>query len=62
VNKPDANGVTPLQMAAMEGHVHIARYLIEQGARVNSRSNKDVTPLHWAAENIRLDVVQLLLQ
>lgn len=61
-NRSDANGVTPLQMAAMEGYARIARCLIEQGAQVNSRDKDDATPLHWAAENLCPGMVELLLE
>jgi hypothetical protein len=62
VNKPDNNKVSPLHMAAMEGHVDIACYLINQGAVVKSTSRTYATPLHWAAEHVRAGMVSLLLQ
>ena len=30
---------TPLQWAACEGHVHIVRYLVEQGAEINNKES-----------------------
>ena len=62
VNKADANMVTPLQLAAINGNTDIAHYLIKEGARVNSRSIDGWTPLHWAAVNLHPNMVKLLLE
>lgn len=62
VNQPDSLGWTPLHMAAAKGHTLIARFLIDQGARLNSRDNDNMTPLHCAAGDLRTDVVELLLE
>jgi ankyrin repeat protein len=36
-------------------------YLMEAGAQVNSKDKDGWTPLHWAAWNGHLDIVQILL-
>ena len=46
INRQSYNGLTPLHLACMHGHEEIARYLIENGARVNVRDTSGMTPLH----------------
>ena len=38
------------------------KYLVEKGADVKAPNNDGRTPLHWAAEKGRLDVVKYLEQ
>ena len=54
----NANGETPLMMAALKGQTDVARRLIRQGAAVNKSG---WTPLHYAASGGHLPVMQLLL-
>lgn len=42
-------GLTPLHVACTHGHEDIARYLIENGARVNARNASGMTPLSLAS-------------
>jgi ankyrin repeat protein len=50
---------SPLMMAALKGHLDIARRLIARGADVNKTG---WTPLHYAATNGHLDIIRLLLE
>lgn len=52
---------TPLYRAAQNGHKHLVRCLIEEGANVSIRT-ADVTPLYIASQIGHADCVQLLLQ
>ncbi len=54
-------GSTLLSTAALHGRLEIAKFLVEQGAKVNARNNDGNTPLHVAAFLCRKDIVQLLL-
>ncbi|RKY12425.1 MAG: hypothetical protein DRP65_01275 [Planctomycetota bacterium] len=48
-------GVTALHEAARKGNIEIARYLLQNGADINSKNYNGLTPLHIAAycgENI----------
>ncbi len=58
----DERGVTPLFMAAKNGHRDVAALLLEQGAAVNRARQDGVTPLFIAVQEGRLDVVALLLE
>ena len=60
-NATGNNGGTPLHLAAQEGHVDLARMLLDKGAEVDARDAKGETPLHRATEKGHTDVAGLLL-
>ena len=45
MNAKDNDGWTPLHLSADEGHLEGARLLIDNGADLNVRNNRDLTPL-----------------
>lgn len=53
---------TALHYAATTGQVAIAQLLIENGAPVNARTSRNVTPLYMAARSGSEKVVELLLK
>jgi ankyrin repeat protein len=53
---------TPLHAAAYEGHLDVARLLIDHGANLNSINNWGGTPLMAAYSSRRLGVIRLLLE
>ena len=59
------SGVTPLCLAAQQGHADVVRQLIEASCNVRCLADIDgsrsVTPLHLAARNGHGDVVRLLV-
>ncbi|KAI0839294.1 ankyrin [Hypoxylon sp. FL0890] len=65
INAPPSctRGATCLQIAAITGHIGIARMLLDRGANVNAPRARFYgrTAIEGAAENGRLDVVKLLL-
>ena len=64
VDREDADGRTPLHIAALDGRTEIAALLIEQGADINKQINSTMqgTPLICAVANNNEDVVRLLLE
>ncbi|KAJ3108796.1 Neurogenic locus notch protein 3 [Phlyctochytrium bullatum] len=50
-SSPKAPGATPLHLAARFDHPDVVRVLLEAGAPVNAVDEKDLTPLHVAANN-----------
>ena len=56
------NMVTPLHLASREGHVAVARFLLEHGADADARDNDNCTPLHWASQQGHLEVVHDLVE
>ena len=50
---------SPLMMAALKGHLDLAKKLIERGADVNKTG---WTPLHYAATHGHLAIMELLLE
>jgi ankyrin repeat protein len=58
----DHKGETPLSSAAVNGHDHIVKLLINKGAEFDSKDDDGRTPLSSAAENGHAVVVKLLLK
>ena len=48
VDLPDANGVRPLHLAAVQQNRKVINLLIQKKAEINSRDNNFMTPLHYA--------------
>uniref|UniRef100_A0A673A5P0 Uncharacterized protein n=1 Tax=Sphaeramia orbicularis TaxID=375764 RepID=A0A673A5P0_9TELE len=56
----DPNGVSPLHLAAKNGHIEVIRLLIQAGIDIN-RQSESGTALHQAALCGKTEVVRLLL-
>lgn len=59
VDAVNANGETPLMMAALRGNLEWAQRLLDRGAKVN---REGWTPLHYAASGGEPKLVRLLLE
>lgn len=59
VDQRNASDETPLMMAALKGHLALARRLLARGADVNKTG---WTPLHYAATGGHVPVIELLLE
>ena len=59
VESRTAKDESPLMMAAIKGHLDLARKLIERGADVNKSG---WAPLHYAASSGHLEMMNLLLE
>ena len=44
-NAASSRGITPLHVAAKEGHFRLLQFLIYANARVNAQSSNGITPL-----------------
>jgi ankyrin repeat protein len=63
VNEYSRDGFTPLQLACFFGHEEIALWLMDQDADVNAvaKNKQQVRPVHAAAANGNLTLLQALL-
>ncbi|WP_341818994.1 ankyrin repeat domain-containing protein [Wolbachia endosymbiont (group B) of Phasia obesa] len=57
VNAVDKMKFTPLDCAAMHGHLKIVKCFIEKGSDLDG-GNRDLSPLHWATLSGQLEVVK----
>jgi len=64
VHEYNADGFTPLALACYFGQYEAARYLVFKGADVNQpiNGNSGIRPIHLAAAQNHLDVVNMLLE
>jgi ankyrin repeat protein len=59
----DANGRTPLSLAAEQGNLNLVKLLLNTGANISTRDNRyGLSPLHWAAFEGRKSTVEFLLE
>eukprot|EP00826_Nyctotherus_ovalis_P037525 TRINITY_DN3426_c0_g2_i13.p1 TRINITY_DN3426_c0_g2~~TRINITY_DN3426_c0_g2_i13.p1 ORF type:complete len:399 (-),score=73.47 TRINITY_DN3426_c0_g2_i13:937-2133(-) len=56
------NDFTPLHFAAIEGHIEIARILLEAGATVDALSTSLSTPLHLACKRGNRGMAEVLVE
>ncbi len=62
VNSRDADGSTPLLLAATNGHLSVVRRLAEAGGAVDSKNDFQESPMWMAALYGEADLVRLLLR
>ena len=62
VNTKDADGWTPLYIAAIKNNINIAKLLIEYKADVNLKTTHGLTPLDYAKWENNQEMVNLLLE
>ena len=53
---------TPLHLASQEGHVAVARILVEYGGNVAAKDEQGWTPLHRASEDGHVEVTRFLVE
>lgn len=62
LNRPDNEGITPLGIAAQNGHTNVVGWLLTNAkANVNGAGHSQIAPLHLAAARGRYEVVQELI-
>jgi len=62
INVKDDGGLTPLHHAIKEGHMELARFLIDHGADLEAKERKwDYTPLLYAVQFGNTEIVEVLV-
>ena len=61
LNEKNANGLTPLNLAAYQGKADIVEVLLDMGADMNIGDNENSQPVHNAAVAGHIPVLELLL-
>ncbi|KAG9350247.1 hypothetical protein JZ751_026601 [Albula glossodonta] len=62
VNSSNADGITALHQACIDGSMEVVVFLLAQGANVNQADSEGWTPLHVAASCGHLEITDFLLQ
>ena len=62
VNKGGLGGDTALHWAAREGHIEVARALLQAGANARKSNEEGQTPLHLASREGHIEIVRALLE
>uniref|UniRef100_A0A3B3S6F2 Protein phosphatase 1, regulatory subunit 12C n=1 Tax=Paramormyrops kingsleyae TaxID=1676925 RepID=A0A3B3S6F2_9TELE len=62
VNSTNADGITALHQACIDGSTEMVVFLLEHGASINQADNEGWTPLHVAASCGNLEITDFLLQ
>ncbi|XP_067315484.1 protein phosphatase 1 regulatory subunit 12C [Pseudorasbora parva] len=62
VNCANADGITALHQACIDGSMEMVAFLLSQGANVNQVDSEGWTPLHVAASCGNLEITEFLLQ
>jgi ankyrin repeat protein len=55
-------GLIPLHLVSRQGHVEVARFLVEHGGDLTARNDRAQTPLHEASSGGHIKLAQLLVQ
>jgi len=61
VNTRGEGGISPLLIAAIEGHLDVVELLISKGADVNIKDDKGMTPLQFSVLVNKRQIVELLI-
>ena len=62
-NVTDENGITPIHLAAANGHLEVFKLLIKSTDNPNKPEfNEGKTPLHLAAEYGHVDIIKTLIK
>lgn len=59
---PTPGALTPLMYAAREGHIEVAKLLLESGSAVDETDKNGITPLFMAISNDRVDMARFLIE
>ncbi|KAF5880245.1 protein phosphatase 1 regulatory subunit 12C-like, partial [Clarias magur] len=62
VNSSNADGITALHQACIDGSTEVVAFLLTHGAKVNQVDNEGWTPLHVAASCGNMEIAEYLLQ
>ena len=52
-------GISPIMIAACQGHVNVVKYLSERNASLENKDKNDQTIIHLAARNDKSSVIKV---
>jgi ankyrin repeat protein len=52
LNCADANGASPLHLSVLNGHMEVAKFLIENGAQIDAPDDRGMTAMHHAIAHV----------
>ena len=58
----NSSNSTPLRITSSEGHLNRVKYLSEHCTNSEAKTNKEETPLHFACQEDRWDIVKFLVE
>ena len=62
-NERGCSGETPLNVAVLQGQLNVVKYFVEElKVDVDQEEEDDANPLHWAAAEGHVDVIEYLIE
>jgi hypothetical protein len=62
VDERSPTGYTPLMLAAKQGNISMMKLLLDHGADKNARNKYGDSAIHWAADALKFEAVEVLIQ
>ena len=61
ISPEDNDGMTPLHIACQNGHIIVARFLLDKRTDIDHEDTQGHTPLNYAIKHDHKDMLKLLI-